>query len=496
MADNNTEKQKKGFFRPWMLVIIIALVIAVPALVNMLLKNGIAKIMGKVGTPVTVETAVKGSLTQELEISGSLASEEIRSYYSPVTCVISSCDLKTGDTVSSGEKLVSFDVEGLEEQLNEVELQKQVSLYGSDIAIKSVDYASGKAAEAAKDYEEAKAYVAHYNEVVGNLAFRVGEATKLQKQQAEVAAEVDALTKALEKDPTDKKTAKQLAKKSEKLKEITKKVKEADIDGLNSAYQQASADLAEYKALEQQYEAQKESDPTASLQKKQQAVSKQIAEMSTDSLEETIEKAKKGINADFDGVVVASAAAGGMGVSEGMELFQIADTSRIKVVIAAGKSDLEKLQKGQKAKVKVLDKEYDAHVSDIGRIANVSSTGSVTVDVDLHIDNPDDSIILGTEGKCTIQTAEKNDIVLVPMVCLNYSSDSTFVYLVKDGKLVKSVVETGISDDEMIEITSGVQEGDEVAKNVTSEMTEGMDATAVHEKDEDKDKDGKDDKKN
>ena len=496
MADTNTNN-KGGKMKTVLIVGIILLAIAVPSLLGLFLKKNLAKIMGDIGTPVTVEKATKGSLTQDLEVVGTIQSEEVKSYYSPVSALISSCDLKSGDLVSSGDRLLNFDTEKLKEQLDQAELEKQMSLYGSDITIKSVDYAGGKAAKAAKDYEEAKAYVAHYNEVVGSLSNRINAANKLQKEQAELAAEVEALTKAVTADPSDKKSKKKLTKKKEKLDELTKELKKIDIDDLNLAYQNASSDLAEYKAMEQQYEATKEADPTAGLQKAQQSVSKQLANMSTLSLEETIEKAEKGINADFDGIVLESAAADGMMVSEGMELFRIADTKNMKVVVAAGKNDLEKLEKGQKATIKVGGREYNGVVSEISRIASTNASGAVAVDVDLHIENPDDSLILGTEAKSTIQTAEKKDIVLVPMVCLNYSSDSTFVYIVKDNKLVKSVVETGISDDEMIEIISGVEDGDEIVKNVTSDLEEGMDVKAVHEKDgetDDKDKKDKKDK--
>ncbi|MCR5337858.1 MAG: efflux RND transporter periplasmic adaptor subunit [Lachnospiraceae bacterium] len=486
MSENQTTENKKGFFRAWMLIPIILVAIAIPTILGTVLKNTLSKAAGKVGTPVTVETAVKGSLTQQVEISGTIATEGEKTYYSPVSAVISKCDLKTGDTIKKGDMLVEYDIEDLQKQLEDAQLQQKASLIGSDIAIKSVNVSQQKAAEAAKNYEEAEAYVAHYNEVVGNLAFKLGEAKKVQADIATVKAEIEELTKTLKADPEDKKAAKKLTKKQEKLKELSKTYAEYDVETLTAAYEQNSADLAEYKALKEQYNATKEADPTAGLQKEQQAVNKEIAQKSTESIEEAIAEAEKGVSAEFTGVVTASAAAGGMAVSEGMQLFSVADTSKIKVVLQVGKNDLEKIQLNQKAIIKVGDREYSGYVSDIARIASTSASGTISVDVSVHIDNPDDSLIFGTEAKVTIDTAEKKDIILIPMVCLNYASDSTFCYVVRDKKLEKVTVTCGISNDELIEITSGINDGDEVVRNVTSDLTEGMDVNPIHESEDKK----------
>ena len=55
-------------------------------------------------------------------------------------------------------------------------------------------------------------------------------------------------------------------------------------------------------------------------------------------------------------------------------------------------------------------------------------------------------------------------------------------------------METGISDDEMIEIISGVEEGDELAKNLTPELTEGSEVVAKHAKPDEEGKDEENDK--
>ena len=481
MAENNQTK-KKGF-KPWVILLIVA-AIAVPVILKTVVQKQMSKIMGNIGTPVDVEIAETGSLSQIVELSGSVQSEETKMYFAPVTAKIESCEFQAGDLVKAGDKLVTFDVSDLQAQLETARLEEQVSTYGSDIQIKTVDTAQQKANEAQVKYDEAEAYVVHFSDAVGSIKTQLAEATALSTEQATLAAEIKEVTKALAADPENGKLKKQLKKAEKKLKEVNKKLENYNIQDLKNALEICSEDLAEYKARKEQYDAQRESDPTAGLQKQQQAVSKQLAKKSAESLEKEITKAQLGVKNEFDGVIVAAEAAEGMAVSEGMNLFTVQSTENLKVTVPVGKNDLSKIAEGQHATITISGKEYEGRVENISKVAATNASGAVTVDVDVHIEQPDEGIIIGTEGKVTIETAEKKDIVLIPMVCLNYSSDSTFVYLIKDGKLTKSEVETGISDDEMIEIVSGVSAGDEVVKSVPAEVTEGMDVIAKHEKNE------------
>ncbi len=483
METGNQKTAKKGFKYGWIIIVVLVLAVAIGAI--KLVQKQIEKMTGKVGVPVAVETVGTGSLMQQVELSGSVASEESKSYFAPVTAKVAACDIKAGDIVKSGEQLMSFDVADLEQQLEEQKLQQKQAKLGADITITNVNDTQQKAAEAATNFEEAEQYVAHYSDLCGKISAQLAEANQLQEQISTISAEVKKAEKKLEKDPENEKLQKQIKKSGEKLQELNKKLSDMDVAALKSSYEICSGDLAEYKARSEEYKAKKEQvDPAAGLEKAQQAVTKEIADRSTDSLEEDIEVAKRGISADLDGVITSAEPQAGMLVQEGTQLFTVQSTKKLKVTIPTGKNDLEKIAEGQSAEIKIGEKEYQGSVVHISKVASTNQSGAVTVDVDVHIDNPDDSIIIGTEGKVTIHTAEKKDIIMVPMVCLNYSSESTFVYVVRDGKLVKAEVQTGINDDEMIEIVSGLNKGDEIVKNVTSDMEEGMDVSPTHENEE------------
>ena len=83
------------------------------------------------------------------------------------------------------------------------------------------------------------------------------------------------------------------------------------------------------------------------------------------------------------------------------------------------------------------------------------------------------------EAKVVISTAKETDSILVPVETVNVDMAGEFVYIVKEGILVRQSVVTGLSSDTMIQIVEGLTEGDQIVTNVTTGLTEGMTVTAI-----------------
>ena len=83
------------------------------------------------------------------------------------------------------------------------------------------------------------------------------------------------------------------------------------------------------------------------------------------------------------------------------------------------------------------------------------------------------------EAKVSVHTAEEKGILLIPSASVNYSSNGIFCYVLADGKIEKREIEIGISDEEFMQVLSGLEEGDKVVTNVTGAIEEGMPATEM-----------------
>lgn len=178
---------------------------------------------------------------------------------------------------------------------------------------------------------------------------------------------------------------------------------------------------------------------------------------------------KKGITAEFDGVISDKQIMEGATVTQGMQLFTLQSIEDVNVEVTLSKNVFAKVKEGQKAEITLAGETYQGTVQSISRIAtsgvagtNQAAVSSASIMATIHIDNPDENIFLGVDAKVTIQAAEANDVIILPTEAVNIGKDGTFCWVNKDGILTKRSITTGVSSNEYAEITQGIDEGEVV----------------------------------
>lgn len=234
-----------------------------------------------------------------------------------------------------------------------------------------------------------------------------------------------------------------------------------ELQDAQSTLAELQSDLASKKAI-----AQADGTTLSAESKAQMEVNNNLQELESKTLEELITKGKQGITAEFSGVISDSKVAQGGMVTQGGEMFTLQSTQDVDVNISLSKYDFEKIQKGQKATVKIGAKEYKGTVNKISHIAIPNEKGTPVISASVSIDNPDEDIFLGVEAKVSIQAAEAKQVPVVPVEVVNTGNDGSFCYIVKDGVVAKQIVETGVSSDSYIEIKSGLEPGDQVIPDI------------------------------
>lgn len=232
----------------------------------------------------------------------------------------------------------------------------------------------------------------------------------------------------------------------------------------------AQSELADLQAQLETKKAIAEGDTTALSKeaKAQMQTNNNLAELEQKSLAELIEEGKKGISAEFNGVISDSQVVEGATVSQGMQLFTLQSIDDVNVDVTLSKNVYEKVKEGQKAIITFAGQTYEGTVTRISRIATSGMSGSnqaatsTAITATVHIDNPDDNIFLGVEAKVSIQAAEAKNVVILPTEAVNIGKDGSFCWVCEDGILVKRSIETGVTSDDCIEITKGLKEGEEV----------------------------------
>ena len=470
---------KKKIKKKWIILGVI---------VVLLIGAGVAyKMIGgtNAGIPVDVAEVAKMDMKQVIDISGTVQSEETKTYFAGANAQIAELNVKDGEEVKKGASLVTYDTTELETALAKAQLEKKSADIGSDIVVIGVNDTQRKAGEAASKYDEAVQYVQHYTECVSQLKGQVAAANELAAQKTSLEGEITALNAELKKKPESKVIPNTIEQKTEELKEVKRQLKAYDLPALESALELCSEDLAEYKAQEAEYKAGKEAaDPTAQKQKEQQSVAKEISAFSEKEIEDEIARAKEGVSSEAQGIVSDVKVVKGQTVQAGEPLFSISDSKKVKVTVQLTKQNLENIAVGQKAELIINGKDYTGEVSKINRVASTNQAGATVVDADIHIDQPDDNIYLGVEAKVNIEVANKEGVLAVPLACVNYGADNTFCYVIEDGVIARKEVELGIISDEYIEIISGLEEADQIVNSMGTEYEEGTAVTPIKEEEQ------------
>lgn len=253
----------------------------------------------------------------------------------------------------------------------------------------------------------------------------------------------------------------------------------ADTSDLESQIETASTELSQLQSDLASQQAIAESDTgglTQAAQDKMQ-ISNNLAELEAKNLQELLEEGRKGILAEFKGVVSDAKVTQGAQVTQGMELFTLQSTEQVSVNANISKYDFDKVKEGQKAQVTLGDSQYQGTVKKISKIAIANEKGTPMIGVTIHIDNPDDNIFIGVDAKVSIQAAQAKDAPLLPVEVVNIGKDGSFCYIVKDGVIQKQNIETGVTSDSYVEVKSGLKVGDEVIKDI-GDYEEGDKVTA------------------
>jgi RND family efflux transporter MFP subunit len=162
----------------------------------------------------------------------------------------------------------------------------------------------------------------------------------------------------------------------------------------------------------------------------------------------------------------------GAEVPEGYGIITIPDASKMKVEIKVHETWIGKIQLGQEAKIMVEafpDKTFTGKVTKKAPLA--AQTGSWDPDVkvyttDVTIEGTHDGLKTGMTGKVEVLFDGLQDVLYVPIQSVVTDADETrFCYVKTNNRLEKREVETGLFNDNFVEIRTGLTEGEKVLLN-------------------------------
>lgn len=179
------------------------------------------------------------------------------------------------------------------------------------------------------------------------------------------------------------------------------------------------------------------------------------------------------VTAPITGIVSMRNIDEGEFVASGIPVFTVINSSTVAVTLSVPDTVVEKLHAGGLVPVKITalpDREFSGTIDTISPAAD-PKTQAYTVK--LRLDNPGYLIKPGMLAKVLLPLESKEAIITVPNEAILVEDSIQYVYIVESGKVKKTAVSTGLSNDKITEVTNGLSEGAEIITEGQSFLNDG-----------------------
>ena len=184
------------------------------------------------------------------------------------------------------------------------------------------------------------------------------------------------------------------------------------------------------------------------------------------------------IKAPISGVISDKALSIGQMASPGTALAKVNDISSIYAIIQIPQDKISNVKIGQAATITVegSDKTYD------GTVQNIDSSADVTARVfncKIKIDNSDKTLYPGVYAKAELISTEKTQVISIPINALVGSEGDYSVFINDNGIAKKQKVTIGETDENNVEIKSGIKGGDQIVCTSVSTLQDSNEIDVV-----------------
>lgn len=161
----------------------------------------------------------------------------------------------------------------------------------------------------------------------------------------------------------------------------------------------------------------------------------------------------------------------GAEVWEGAKIITIPDTSQMKVEINVHETWVDKIEPGQKAKITVAafpDKPFSGEVIKKAPLADQENWLNPDLKVyttDVSIEGANDALKTGMTAKVEVVVEQLEEVLYIPIQSVVTIKDKKVCYIHAGSPAEQREVQTGLFNDSFVEITDGLQEGEQVLLN-------------------------------
>ncbi len=175
------------------------------------------------------------------------------------------------------------------------------------------------------------------------------------------------------------------------------------------------------------------------------------------------------ITSPIDGSVIGKPLSAGEMVAQGVSnptvILTVADMSKMQIEAQVDQTDIGKVAVGQKVSFTVdayPGKQFTGTVSIISR-KPVVQQNVIYYPVTVDVDDAENKLNPGMVARVSITTSEKKGVVTLPLAAIRSDKSGKYVVVAgQNGQTQKVAVTTGSMSEDLVEVASGINEGDRV----------------------------------
>lgn len=186
------------------------------------------------------------------------------------------------------------------------------------------------------------------------------------------------------------------------------------------------------------------------------------------------------ITSPINGIVSAVNVEEGELVSAGQPVVNAVNLNQVYVELDVTAATVARLTKGDQVKVniEIMNDSLNGEISNISPAADPQTKNYL---VKVKLANPALKIKAGMFADVALSKGSAQNVVVVPIeAVLELDSADPYLYLVKDNKTVKQKIEVGITNNDKVEVTSGVNIGDWVIIKGQNRINSGVEVKVIN----------------
>jgi len=152
----------------------------------------------------------------------------------------------------------------------------------------------------------------------------------------------------------------------------------------------------------------------------------------------------------------------------------VTDTSRLEIETLVSESEVSYIKTGDEVEILIKAAGDNVFKGKVESVANVPDPVKRNYAVKVVLDNPENKIKSGMFAEVIINTVSKQDVLCVPISAVIPRNGRDTIYTIDKEKRAREVdVETGLRDNNYVEIISGLKAGDKVITKGNTLVNEG-----------------------